>query len=400
MITSNGSGAVSPPNGLSPALTMAAGAHLRQGAAKKPAPRRFPIIRFANIEPVLDGLWIVKGLLPAGGLTAVYGASQSGKSFLLLDALLHVAAGGEWAGRKIQQCRVLYIAAEGQRGFMNRVVAARTRKELPEGTPFDLIVKVPNFGTSRDDANILIAEIKAEYGDDLPGVIGIDTLSQTMCGANENSPEGMGMFLANAKTIAEALNCTVIITHHTGKDAEKGERGHSSLPANIDARWLVERCGSTSRVTLKKQRDGQDSLQWRFRLNKEIVGYDEDNYEVTSCTVEIVEAPAALVPQTEAAAASKQHLRGEREFDAAFDEALLNNAEVHYVGGDMTARVKALRVPAIWPYFKLRWATGEQDVRKQEKAASAAFRRKVASPPPAYHRATVGNVEWIWKLPQ
>ncbi len=389
-----------PTPGFVPFPSSASALNVR-AVPKKAPPRRFPIIRFKAIEPVLDGLWVIKGLLPAGGLTAVYGASQSGKSFLLLDALLHVAAGREWASRKVNQTRVLFIAAEGQLGFMNRVIAARAKLDLPDNTPFDLIVKVPNFGTSREDANALIAEIRAEYGDDIPGIIGIDTLSQVMCGGNENSPEGMGMFLANCKAIAEALGCTVIVTHHTGKDAERGERGHSSLPANIDARWLVEKLGSTSRVTVKKQRDGQDALQWYFRLNQETIGWDEDNYEVTSCSVEIIAQPEPLKPQTETEAGAARQIsnRGHREFNAAFDEALLDHGEMYCVGGDLTTRVKALRVPAIKRYFKQRWATGEPDTRKQDKAASSAFKRIVSNPPPAYRRATVGDTEWIWKLP-
>ena len=371
----------------------------RPPPGKKPPVRRFPVIKFKDIEPVLDGLWIVKGLLPAQAFTVVYGDSQAGKSFLLLDCLLHVAAGRDWAGRKVTQKRVLYFAAEGQKGFLNRMIVARTRLELPDETPFDLIVKVPNFGTSREDALALIEEIKADYGGDLPEIIAIDTLSQTMGGGNENSPDGMGTFLANMRLIAEALDCTVVIVHHTGKDAQKGERGHSSLPFNLDARWLVEKVGGASRVTIKKQREGQDMLSWQFRLNKETVGFDEDNYEVTSCTVEITQAPEPLHPQSEAAAAAaKAPSRSHREFDAAFDEALLEEGETYYVGGDMTAAVKALRVPAIKPYFRRRWATGEGDPRAQAKKASTAFARIISNPPPAYYRATAGETEWIWKI--
>ena len=370
-------------------------------APKKEKPRRFPITRFRDIAPVLDGMWIIKGLLPACGVTAIYGASQSGKSFLLTDACLHIAVGQAWCGRKTQQTRVLMIAAEGQLGYLNRVTAARTKMELPDETPFDLITKAPNFGTSKEDALTLIREIKEEYGDNPPGLLGIDTLSQTMGGGDENSPQGMGMFLTNCKLIAEALNCTIIITHHVGKDIEKGERGHSSLPANIDCRWLVERLKDCSRVTVKKQRDGQDSLNWQFRLNRETLGYDEDNYEVTSCTVEITQAPEPLKTQPDAATTANQIAsRGAREFNAAFTEALADHGEWYFAGGANGSRVKALRVPTIRPYFKRRWATGHDDTQKQAQAANTAFRRLIAAPPPAYYRATDGDVEWIWRLPQ
>lgn len=38
-------------------------------------------------------VWLIKGLLPAAGLAVTYGPSGSGKSFLALDAALHIAGG-------------------------------------------------------------------------------------------------------------------------------------------------------------------------------------------------------------------------------------------------------------------------------------------------------------------
>lgn len=56
----------------------------------------------ADIVPVLSGAWAVKGLIPQRGLFVLYGHSGTGKSFLLVDMLLHIACGMEWAGRKVE----------------------------------------------------------------------------------------------------------------------------------------------------------------------------------------------------------------------------------------------------------------------------------------------------------
>ena len=104
-------------------------------AASTPAgaSAKFPLIRYRDIVPVLTNQWLIKGLLPSRGLCIVYGQPGCGKSFLTLHAMLHVAAGKAYAGRRVRQARVVYIAAEGQGGFRKRVHAAGRALALNEG---------------------------------------------------------------------------------------------------------------------------------------------------------------------------------------------------------------------------------------------------------------------------
>ena len=53
--------------------------------------------------------WRIKNILPKEGLAAVFGASGSGKSFLVLDALQSMAAGLDWFGYKTKSCNVLVL---------------------------------------------------------------------------------------------------------------------------------------------------------------------------------------------------------------------------------------------------------------------------------------------------
>jgi hypothetical protein len=129
-------------------------------AAVQPAPKlepaatasKFKLTRFRDIKPVLSGMWLIKGLMPSRGLCTVFGEPGCGKSFLTLDMVLHIAAGREYAGRKTKQARVVYIAAEGQGGFRNRVIEAAKQLGLDESTQFDLIEVAPNLGVKDGDA--------------------------------------------------------------------------------------------------------------------------------------------------------------------------------------------------------------------------------------------------------
>ena len=63
-----------------------------------PEPFRFELEFPQTMKRPEGPVWLIKGLLPATGLAVTYGPSGSGKSFLALDAALHIAGGRAWAG--------------------------------------------------------------------------------------------------------------------------------------------------------------------------------------------------------------------------------------------------------------------------------------------------------------
>jgi hypothetical protein len=83
------------------------------------------------------------------------------------------------------------------------------------------------------------------------------------------------------------------VIHHTGKDRERGERGHSSLRGNVDTSIEVvkDATSSVSTATIVKQRDGKEGLSRSFKLLPVTIGYDEDQAPITSCAVTWTEAP-------------------------------------------------------------------------------------------------------------
>jgi AAA domain len=65
----------------------------RTGA--KPLP--FTLLR--DLEPYLDYSDIVRDLVPRGGLGEVHAAPGAGKTAIITDLVLHIAAGFEYRGR-------------------------------------------------------------------------------------------------------------------------------------------------------------------------------------------------------------------------------------------------------------------------------------------------------------
>lgn len=248
-----------------------------------PAPpaRRFRLLaadEIANRPPLR---WRVKGVLPETGVAAIYGPSASGKSFLSIDLAAAIAAGRPWFGRRTKACAVSYLALEGEAGIASRVSAYRiARGRMPDGLhfatePFSLL-------DVRDVPDLADTIREAGAGD---GVTIIDTLARAAAGADENSGQDMGYLIAAATELQRRAGGLVLMVHHSGKDANRGARGHSSLFAALDAAIEVTRTDSRREWKLAKAKDGEDGRAHPFRLEVVEVGEDEDGDAVTSCVV-------------------------------------------------------------------------------------------------------------------
>ena len=87
-------------------------------------------------------------------------------------------------------------------------------------------------------------------------VVFIDTLNRAAPTADENSSKDMGEILEAAKRLQSLTGGLVVLVHHTGKDATKGLRGHSSLFAALDAAVEVSRDGDRRDGELPKPKTG------------------------------------------------------------------------------------------------------------------------------------------------
>nr|WP_315474865.1 hypothetical protein [uncultured Sandarakinorhabdus sp.] len=88
------------------------------------------------------------------------------------------------------------------------------------------------------------------------------------------------------KRLQELTEGLVICVHHTGKDASKGMRGHSSLHAALDIAIEVGRGDLTRWWKAAKVKDGADDRTRGFKLNVIDLGIDVDGDAITSCAIE------------------------------------------------------------------------------------------------------------------
>jgi hypothetical protein len=244
--------------------------------------------------PVLNSLWVIKGIIPRHGTGAMFGRPGGGKTFLATDIGLHVAAGIPWRGHKIAQMEVAYCSMEAGNMGENRIHAWRLHHGRAWPPGFRMTPVMLNFRSTRADAEALAADIKKRFT--RVGLVVIDTLSRAMCGGNENSSDDMGALVSHCEWLAAELDCFVLLVHHCGKDEAKGLRGHTSLLGAINTEIEVKRQrGEVGTATITKQRDGADGTEFAFGLERVLLGHDDEGDEVSSCVA--IPADAGDVPK-------------------------------------------------------------------------------------------------------
>ena len=270
--------------------------------------KKFRFVQFADIEPVLSNTDLIKGVIGAEKLGVIYGQSGSTKSFFALEMAVRIASGQPWRGHRTRKGGVIYVAAEGAVGMHNRVEALKRSYALgPQETlPFWLMPGVVQLTEEGQDDVATFIEAATDEGIN-PSLVVIDTLSQSMAGADENGPKDMSMAIALAQQIMSGLSCAVVIVHHSGKNEAMGARGHSSLRAATDTELEVkETSDSTYRIRASKQKEGETGAEWFHRLETVELGLDQDGDPITSAILKPMDGREAAEAQAAAASGKKK----------------------------------------------------------------------------------------------
>lgn len=242
---------------------------------------RFTLLTAQELALLPPVCWRIKGILPESGIAALYGPPACGKSFLVLDMLAAIAAGRPWFGHKASPAPAVYIALEGEAGIAQRIQAwQQVNGTLPD--TFRAILT--GLDIRKDGDRAALGGAIRETGM-AGGVIVVDTLNQAAAGMDENDSAAMGLAIAGVKHLQRELGGLVLLIHHSGKDASKGLRGHSSLLAALDASIEVSREGDKREWRIGKAKDGVDGAGHPFALETVSLGVDDDLTEITSCVV-------------------------------------------------------------------------------------------------------------------
>jgi hypothetical protein len=255
-----------------------------------------PFVLFGDLSATSTKEWLVRELLGDGDASTVYGKPGDGKSVLVEDMALHIAAGRDWHGKRVKQGAVLYIALERKKLVERRAIAFRDTYD-PSNLPFAIMGGVHDFRDPRTAERVVqIGREVAEATETPLRLICIDTLSRALCGGDENASKDMGAIVNATALLQQGTGAHICWLHHMPAEAER-MRGHGSLLGAMDTTILVTKSGNVRTATVVKANDSEEGAQIAFTLESVTVGTDADGNPTTAPIVRQAEASPALAAE-------------------------------------------------------------------------------------------------------
>ena len=239
--------------------------------------------------------WLVKRWIQSQALVMVHGPSGGGKTFVVLDWCLRMASGTEdWAGHKVRQGNVVYLAGEGHHGLRGRVAAWKHHHKAGK-----LAMWLSKDGCDLNTPTGYLKVVEqVRMLKDRPSVIVVDTLHRFLSG-DENSAQDAKTMLDACNALMQEFDCSVILVHHTGvsDEAQHRARGSSAWRGALDIEISIVpgKEGVPMQIVQRKSKDAELAETIHVELQQvAIPGWrDEDNQQVTSAVIVQTEAPTA-----------------------------------------------------------------------------------------------------------
>lgn len=239
---------------------------------------------------------LVEDLLVNKNISILYGDSNSGKTFFAIDLSCAISLGRIWFGKQVEQGMVVYLATESPETVKARIQAYQKHHDVLIDDL--LIIQVPiNFHEGDYDVGRIIELVRDEERrkETKCKLIVGDTLARISAGANENSGTDMGPIMARFDFLMNAINASLLIVHHCGKDAAKGGRGWSGIRAHIDTEIEVTEKNNQRKASITKQRAlASKGEVFYFNLKTIELGLTKFGKTATTCIVEQTEEIDAI----------------------------------------------------------------------------------------------------------
>lgn len=283
----------------------------RLSDARALASNRVPLLALDELRKQAQAVpWLIKGVMPASSIGMMFGASGTFKSFIALDACLHIAHGLPWMGHRTKQGEVLYLAAEGGMGLWPRIAAWHRARRLEwSKTPLKVIPMALDLSVEAWKV-VEAAQVQGAS----PKLVVIDTLSQTFGGEENVANDVSAYFREIGARFRQLWGCAVLVVHHSGHAATERPRGSSAMLANVDFMYGVFRDEKEMMATVAclKQKDGERFNDTTFRVSVHKLGTDEDGDDITSLVARhlssVEDVQEAMEAESKAGRGGNNHL--------------------------------------------------------------------------------------------
>lgn len=214
--------------------------------------------------------WVVPGILPEG-LTLFSGSPKTGKSWLVLNLALAVAAGGVALGTTpVEQGDVLYLALEDNaRRLTNRAAKVLLQAAPPER------MSVSTEWPDQDRGGLDYLETWLKAHPDARLIV-IDTLQKFRPARRANANAYVEDYDATVglKRLCDAYGVAIVLVHHTTKsqqdDVFDEASGSKGLQGGVDASWVLKRKRMKNSATLFTTGRDQDESEFALTFDENL----------------------------------------------------------------------------------------------------------------------------------
>ena len=260
--------------------------------------------------------WLIDERIIQHGMTVMYGAAGTRKSFIALDISLRIAAADHFDfkysdGSDIHsRGHVVYFAAEGQTFAKERVAAFMLDHGITEDylSNYFTLIEMPPFLNDPEYIKAIKGSLeKLEKHKTQPVIVMVfDTFQKCTRGISESNNDEVSDIYARLQEFIDlrkkmtGTECSAIVVHHERKPSESGydagPRGAAAHEDAVDIVIRVQKCKgnpSRSKLSFRKLRikeDG-DEIEYSFK-NVQIAIDDAGKPKISTC----VETAVATTP--------------------------------------------------------------------------------------------------------
>ena len=254
-----------------------------------PRKDRFQITLFDDVDQTVTKEEIVQGVLGAGEFSLFVAKPGMGKSVLVGDIGMHIAAGIDWHGKKVKQGLVVFFAAERKK-ITERRVAAWRKKHGVSGIPFVIVGGKLDLTTGLIDAKTLTATIKGleqKLGFKCVLII-LDTVTRTFGPGDQHQSRDMQRYVQSVDELNRGITAHIAAIHHSPWSDDRG-KGAIDLDGAIDVSFVVNVKGTgpakVFTLSCTGANYGEEGPVMSFRLESVPLGTDADGTVTTAPVV-------------------------------------------------------------------------------------------------------------------
>jgi hypothetical protein len=197
--------------------------------------------------------WLCEPIIARGENVAIYSPAKAGKSLLTLEIVAALAAGRPVLGNPARPpLRILYVDMENsRRDLFKRLRALGYGPDDLSNLTYLSFAALPTLDSAPGGRDLLavVEACRAE-------LVVIDTVSRVIAGKENDADTFHAVYRCSLIPLKQR-GISVLRLDHSGKDAEKGQRGSSGKNTDVDAIWqLIKK--SETRLYLKRD-DGRSA---------------------------------------------------------------------------------------------------------------------------------------------